>query len=79
MADWKEAEAAECRDVLYVEEINANEGVNTRLTNIPTSATVEHLKRAIAVQLQQPQKWTGIRLAFGSKTLSNCTYRNSNV
>jgi len=67
----KEAEEAEYRDFLYVEEINSNDGESRRLTGISTSHTVQFLKRAIASELRSPQTWSQIMLVYVNQELSD--------
>lgn len=71
MSDWKEAEAQECRDFLYVEEVNSNDGDGWRLSAIPTSKTVKDLKQSIAKELKNPQGWSSLSVAFGDTELSD--------
>jgi hypothetical protein len=71
MSDWKEAEAQECQDFLYMEEVNSNEGEGHRVTGIPMSKTVKDLKQSIAAELKNPQSWNSMAVAFGDKELSD--------
>lgn len=70
-SSWKDAEEAEHRDFLYVEEINSSDGESKRLTGIPTSQTVEYLKRTIASELRSPQSWSQIMLVYVDRELSD--------
>lgn len=71
MSDWKAADEAECRDFLYIEEINSNDGTSRRLTGIKTTQSVQDLKKAIATELNNPQGWNSVSVAFADKELSD--------
>jgi hypothetical protein len=71
MADWKTAEEQEYRDFLYIEEVNSNDGSSRRLTGITTSQTVQDLKKLVAAELQNPQGWSSVLVAFADKELSD--------
>ncbi len=56
---------------MYIEEINANEGVKKRLTGISTTQSVEELKKAIAADLKNPEGWSSMSLAYCDQELSD--------
>lgn len=72
MSDWKAAEDAESHDFLYMEEVNSNDGASSRLTGINPSATVQDLKKAIAVELKNPAAWSSVSVVFANQELSDC-------
>lgn len=73
MSSWKEIVAKESRNCLYVEEINTDDDENSsrRLEGISTGETVQHLKRALAANLNNPAGWSRINVAFGNQELTD--------
>ncbi len=72
MSDWGAAEKAEFKNFLYIEEVNANDGVSLRLNGISISNSVKDLKKAIARELKNEAAWESIAVAFADTELSNC-------
>ena len=71
MSDWKAAEEREYRDFLYIEEVNSNDGMSRRLTGIKTTQSVQDLKKAIAAELNNPEGWSSVSIAFADKELND--------
>jgi hypothetical protein len=71
MSDWKTTEDKEGRAFLYIEELNSNDGTSRRLTGIKTTQSVQDLKKAIAAELNNPEGWSTISVAFTDKELDN--------
>ena len=65
MSDWKQ------RDYLFIEELNSNDGIEQRLTGFKSSQTVQDLKQAIAVKLNNPEGWSSVSLFYFGKELAN--------
>lgn len=76
MSGWEAAkeQEQEYRDFLYIEEVNSNDGFSRRLTGVKTSQRVEDLKKLIAVELQNPQGWSDVSVAFADRELSDREY-----
>ncbi|KAH6716731.1 hypothetical protein BKA61DRAFT_732989, partial [Leptodontidium sp. MPI-SDFR-AT-0119] len=70
MTEWKPDEEGS-QNFLYIEEVNSNDGLSRRLNGVPTSQTVQKLKKSIAEQLSIPQVWNRISNAFADKELSD--------
>jgi len=71
MSDWKTTEDKGGGDYLYIEELNANDGTSRRLAGIKTAQSVQDLKKAIAAELNNPEGWSTISVAFTDKELDN--------
>jgi hypothetical protein len=70
MSHWRAAEERNFQDFLYIEEVNSNNGVSRRLTGIKTTQSVQDLK-AIAAELNNPEEWSSISIAFADQGLDN--------
>ena len=79
MSDWKAAEEKESHNFLYIEEVNSNDGLSRRLTGITTSKSVHDLKKLIAIELNNPQGWSSVSVAFVDKELSEREFRLVNT
>jgi hypothetical protein len=71
MSHWRVAEERDFQDFLYIEEVNSNDGVSRRLTGIKTTQSVQDLKKAIAAELNNPEEWSSISIAFADKGLDD--------
>jgi hypothetical protein len=71
MSDWKTKEDQDGRNYLYIEELNSNDGTSRRLAGIKTTQSVKDLKKAIAAELNNPEGWSTISVAFTDKELDN--------
>ncbi|KAG4441755.1 hypothetical protein IFR05_002746 [Cadophora sp. M221] len=69
MTDWKPNEEG-AQKFLYIEEVNSNDGLSQRLNGVPTTQTVQGLRKLIAEQLSDPQGWKDISIAFADTELS---------